>query len=153
MMAALRDLGCDPAEAVRSSGGPEPRRQPFVWVFGRADFTVSYFGANIFPETVSLGLEQAAIRSHVTGKFVMEVKEGLGDNPRFTVAIEIAPGADASEPLAGRISDAILAQLRRLNSEFANYVPVEFQRPIVTLYPAGHPDYFPVGVKHRYSRR
>jgi phenylacetate-CoA ligase len=153
MMAALRDFGCDPVDAVRSSGGPEPRRQPFVWVFGRTDFTVSYFGANIFPETVSLGLEQAEIRAHVTGKFVMEVKEGLGDKPRFAVAVEIAPGTDASEGLADRASGAILAQLRRLNSEFANYVPAEFQQPLVALYPAGHPDYFPVGVKHRYSRR
>src|SRR5688572_15232747 len=32
MLAKLRDLGFDPVAAVRSSGGPEPRRQPFVWV-------------------------------------------------------------------------------------------------------------------------
>jgi phenylacetate-CoA ligase len=30
---------------------------PFVYLFGRADFTVSYFGANIYPENVSVGLE------------------------------------------------------------------------------------------------
>jgi phenylacetate-CoA ligase len=41
----------------------------------------------------------------------------------------------------------------RLNSEFAHYVPAERRRPRVTLWPAGHAEYFPVGVKHRYSRK
>ncbi|MES1151200.1 MAG: hypothetical protein ABUL54_04835, partial [Dongia sp.] len=68
MMAMLKDLGADPVAAVKSTGGPEPRRQPFVWVFGRTDFTVSFFGANVFPETISLGLEQPEVRAQVTGK-------------------------------------------------------------------------------------
>ena len=131
---------------------PHHRRQPFVWVFGRANFTISYFGANIFPETVSLGLEQPAIRAFVTGKFVMQVKEGLGDKPAFTLAVELASGAAATDAIANAIGETVLATLRDLNSEFANYVPADLQRPLVTLYPQGHPDYFPVGVKHRYSR-
>ena len=53
--------------------------------------------------------------------------------------------------------DAIAAAVRdhvgRLSSEFAAYVPAERQTPRITLWPAGHPDYFPVGVKHRYARR
>jgi phenylacetate-CoA ligase len=153
MMQTLKPLGADPIAAVRNSGGPEPRRQPFVWVFGRTDFTVSFFGANVFPETISLGLEQTEVRAHVTGKFVMEVKEGLADKPRLTIAVELAAGARPDDALAASASAAILAQLHRLNSEFANYVPVEFQAPLVTLYPQGHPDHFPVGVKHRYSRK
>ena len=44
-------------------------------------------------------------------------------------------------------------QLRRLNSEFAHYVPPEYQAPQITLLPAGDPDYFPPGVKHRYTRK
>ena len=33
---------------------------PFAFVFGRANFTVSFFGANVYPENISVGLEQAA---------------------------------------------------------------------------------------------
>jgi phenylacetate-CoA ligase len=131
---------------------PNYRRQPFVWVFGRANFTISYFGANIFPETVGLGLEQPAVRAFVTGKFVMEVKEGLGDKPAFALAVELAGGVAATDAIRDAIGETVLATLRDLNSEFANYVPADLQRPLVTLYPQGHPDYFPVGVKHRYSR-
>ena len=139
---------------MRASGGPEPRRQPFVWVFGRTDFTVSFFGANVFPETISLGLEQPEVRARVTGKFVMQVKEGTADaKPRLTIAVELAKDAAGDDTFAEAVAAAILSQLRRLNSEFTNYVPAEFQKPLVTLYLAGHPDYFPVGVKHRYSRK
>lgn len=35
---------------------------PFVFVFGRSNFTVSFFGANIYPENVTVGLEQPIIR-------------------------------------------------------------------------------------------
>jgi len=31
-------------------------------------------------------------------------------------------------------------------------VPADCQLPAVTLRPAGDPEYFPVGVKHRYTR-
>ncbi len=51
---------------------------------------VSFFGANIFPETISLALEKPSLSRWTTGKFVMEVKEGLAERPRFTVAVELA---------------------------------------------------------------
>jgi phenylacetate-CoA ligase len=50
------------------------------------------------------------------------------------------------------LAESIRAQLQRLNSEFAHYVPAGSQLPEVTLRPAGDPGYFPAGVKHRYTR-
>ena len=41
----------------------------------------------------------------------------------------------------------------RLNSEFRTYVPEGRRAPRVTLAPAGDPAHFPIGVKHRYTRR
>ena len=43
-------------------------------------------------------------------------------------------------------------ELPRLNSEFAHYVPATYQTPTVELRPAGDPEHFPPGVKHRYPR-
>jgi phenylacetate-CoA ligase len=125
--------------------GPE---SPFVYVFGRSLFTVSYFGANIYPENVTVGLEQAGITSWVTGKFVLETYEDDDRDLRLRVTVEQAsPDADA-QVIAASIRD----QLRRLNSEFAHYVPEDRQLPEVVLRPVGDPEYFPVGVKHRYTR-
>lgn len=125
---------------------------PFVYVFGRSNFTVSYFGANIYPENVTVGLEQPVIKEWVTGKFVLQVKENADKNRFLSVVVELAPGVEGSEEKIEAIASSILAQLRRLNSEFANYVPAEYQLPQVAIAPTGDPEYFPIGVKHRYTR-
>jgi phenylacetate-CoA ligase len=126
---------------------------PFVYVFGRSNFTVSYFGANIYPENVTVGLEQPGIKEWVTGKFVLQVKEDVDKNRFLSVVVELAPEVEGSEEKTQAIANSILSQLKRLNSEFANYVPSEYQMPKVILTPLGDSEYFPVGVKHRYTRK
>ncbi|AFZ14386.1 putative phenylacetate-CoA ligase [Crinalium epipsammum PCC 9333] len=128
-------------------------RLPFVYVFGRSNFTVSYFGANIYPENVTVGLEQPGIKDWVTGKFVMQVKEDADKNKFLSVVVELAPRREGSEEKLNAIASSILSQLLRLNSEFANYVPKEYQTPQVSLASMGDPEYFPIGVKHRYTRQ
>lgn len=153
MLRFCAERGFDPVAAVAAEGARGVRPQPFVFVFGRSHFAVSYYGANIFPEMVASGLEQPAVKEWVTGKFVMEVKEDARRDRQLTIAVELAPGAAASDERVALAAESILASLLRLNSEFANFVPTERRRPEVTLWPAGDPGYFPVGVKHRYSRR
>jgi len=126
--------------------GPE---LPFVYVFGRSLFTVSFFGANVYPENVTVGLEQPGISDTVTGKFVIESVEDADRDRTLRITVETAPGATADAAL---IAESVRAQLVRLNSEFAHYVPAERQLPEVVPRPAGDPEYFPVGVKHRYTR-
>ena len=131
----------------------EPRRLPFVYVFGRADFTVSFYGANIYPENVTVGLEQPEITGWATGKFVLETREtGEGDK-YLHIAVELLPGVEEGEGMAAAMGESIRTQLLRLNSEFAHYTPAERQLPGITLCPFADPEYFPAGVKHRYTRK
>ncbi len=160
MLRFLADWKFDPVAALggdAAAGGRGLHPLPFAFVFGRSHFTVSYFGANVFPENVSVGLEQPGVSALVTGKFVLQAREGLAAAPHLAIAVELAPGeaesAGAGDPRAAAIADSILAQLLRLNSEFANYTPPEYRRPRVSLHPAGDPDWFPPGVKHRYTRK
>jgi len=149
----LREFGFDAEQQAHDAGATRLHRLPFVYVFGRSHFAVSYYGANVFPDTVSIGLEQPETRAFVTGKFVLEVTEDGERNRQLSIAVELAPGVVAEPELAQRVACAILAVLLRLNSEFANYVPAERRLPSVSLWPAGHADYFPAGVKHRYARK
>lgn len=156
MLQFLAEWGFDPREKLRSDTGDLLRgihSLPFVYVFGRSNFTVSYFGANIYPENVTVGLEQPVIQEWVTGKFVLQVKEDTDKNRFLSVIVELAPGVEESEDKQQAIAASIFSQLLRLNSEFANYVPPEYQTPQVALAATGDPEYFPVGVKHRYTRR
>ena len=131
----------------------QPRNLPFVYVFGRADFTVSYYGANIYPENVTVGLEQPEITPWVTGKFVLEIQESEGGDKHLHIAVELLPGIKPDLAIVPLIAASIRAQLLRLNSEFANYTPAEWQLPKITLRTFADPDYFPAGVKHRYTRK
>ena len=131
----------------------QPRNLPFVYVFGRADFTVSYYGANIYPENVTVGLEHPDIMVWVTGKFVLETQETENGDKYLHIAVELLPGIEPNETMEPMIAESIRAQLLLLNSEFASYTPAERQLPRITLCSFAGPEYFPSGVKHRYTRK
>ncbi len=131
----------------------QARPLPFVYVFGRADFTISYYGANIYPENITVGLEQPGIMDWVTGKFVLEAPEDQGGDKMLHIAVELLPGLVATPDMAPAIAASIRAQLLRLNSEFAHYTPTEKQMPRISLHPFADSEYFPAGVKHRYTRQ
>jgi phenylacetate-CoA ligase len=152
MLAFLARKGFDPRSQPELKDGSGIRALPFVYVFGRSQFAISYFGANIYPENVTVGLEQSPICEWVTGKFVMQIREALDRNVELSIVVELAPGEMKSEERVRSIASSIRYHLRRLNSEFANYVPELNQTPQIELRLAGDAEYFPVGVKHRYTR-
>jgi phenylacetate-CoA ligase len=155
MLEALAGHGFDPRKEpeIERERGRGVRALPFVYVFGRSDFTVSYFGANIYPENVTVGLEQPGIQEWVTGKFVLAALEDADKNPFLSIVVELAPGAVGDKERERAVAASIEAELLRLNSEFKSYVPEGRKTPQVTLVKAGDPAYFPVGVKHRYTRK
>jgi phenylacetate-CoA ligase len=151
MLAFLRRHGEDPVAATRALGA-EVRELPFVYVFGRSNFALSFYGANVYPENISVGLEQPDVAEQVTGKFVMQIGRSQDQDPRLEIFVELSAKTQPSEELAARISRSVQAALERLNSEFMNYAPAERRTPVIELRPLGDPEYFPLGVKHRYSR-
>jgi phenylacetate-CoA ligase len=149
----LQGQGIDSLAALGLDESYQPRQLPFVFVFGRADFTVSYYGANIYPENVTVGLEQPEIMAWVTGKFVLETQDTAGGDKYLHIIVELLPDIEPVVTLPYNIAVAIQTQLLRLNSEFANYTPVDRQLPRITLRAFADAEYFPVGVKHRYTRK
>ena len=125
---------------------------PFVYVFGRSNFAVSYYGANVYPENVAVGLEQPEFADAVTSKFVLEVIEDAALNAKLKLSVELSASAESNAELAARIQASVVRHLLLVNSEFANYVPPQARDLELTLLPLGDPEYFPRGVKHRYTR-
>jgi phenylacetate-CoA ligase len=150
LLQRVRQLGGDPMAGLDER---QVAPLPFVYLYGRADFTVSYFGANVYPENVSVGLEQEEVQNWVSGKFVLQVPENADRDKTLHVVVELSPGVEATAEMARVIGTSIRNQLLRLNSEFANYVPLAQQAVQVILRSSGDPEYFPAGVKHRYTRR
>jgi phenylacetate-CoA ligase len=152
MMEFLAGHGFDPRCSLASAAHGRVREQPFVFVFGRASFALSFYGANVYPENVSVGLEDPVVAGEVTGKFVMRVARDADLNAELEIAVELAPGSSGDADLAPRVARSIRHHLERLNGEFAQYVPAERRAPRVKLLPYADPEHFPPGVKHRYVR-
>ena len=149
LLERCRVAGFDARAAV---GDAPVRPLPFVYVFGRSRFALSIYGANVFPETMALALEQPAVAAQVTGKFVMHVLTDAEQNKQLAVAVELATGVEAHAELEARVTLAITRELEQRNIEYWSYVPAARRVPKVGLYPRQHPEWFPTGVKHRYSR-
>jgi phenylacetate-CoA ligase len=148
MRARLVELGVE----LEPGEGARERQLPFVYVFGRSSFAVSFYGANVYPENVAVGLEQAELAPFVTGKFVLEVTHDDEHDAALSLAVELCAGGSPSAELTGAIARSVRAHVERQNSEFSSYVPAERRTPVVRLLPFADPQYFPPGVKHRYTR-
>lgn len=140
------------APARAASGERDNPELPFVYVFGRSSFAVSFYGANVYPENVSSGIERPELLQHVTGKFVLEVRHDGQQNTWLQLAVELRRGEAGSAGLAAEVAGHVQEALLRLNSEYASYVPEARRAPVVELRAFGDAEYFPVGVKHRYTR-
>lgn len=137
---------------VELEPGPAAEPLPFVYVFGRSHFALSFYGANVYPENVSVGLEQPELAPLVTGKFVLEIEHDAEQNAGLRLSVELSRHVTAPRGLELTIAENVSRELTRQNSEFAAYVPEARRRPRVALRPFGDSEYFPVGVKHRYTR-
>lgn len=151
LLAASSRLGAESLHALALAGKPA-RKLPFVHVFGRSSFALSFYGANVYPENVAAGIEQPAFLAQLSGKFVMQIALDAEQNPLLDIAVELLPQKVASEALRSDLESSVQRALERLNSEFLNYAPAERRRPRVRLLPHAEPSYFPLGVKHRYTR-
>ena len=92
----------------------------------------------------------------LTGKFVLYLEEDSDHNPRLALRVEASKAAGdvsgaAGEALAARAARAVMRALLRASSEYANYVPADRQLPVVRVHAQGDPQWFPVGVKHKYT--
>ena len=152
MLSFCAGHGFDPLAEVAPISDRGVRDLPFAYVFGRSLFTVSFFGANVYPENVTVGLEQPTVSDWVTGRFVLDVVEDADHDRNLRVIVELAPGVSPDPEHERVLAASVRTELLRLNSEFAHYVPGDHQTPRIELRPAGDPLYFPAGVKHRYTR-
>lgn len=91
-------------------------RLPFMWIYGRKDYTVSVMGANIYPED----LEQCIYADKELAKITKSFSLGLSESenaevrPAFYFEITIEP----NEILEKQFLDSVLQHLIKLNADF-----------------------------------
>jgi phenylacetate-CoA ligase len=115
MAKRLAQVGVD-IEQLRRESRDGNVRLPFLWIFGRRDYTISVMGANIYPEDIEQCLYQDTALAEMTHSFCLSLAESPnGDvRPRFLFEVSREPDAD----LARRFSASILSRLVELNADF-----------------------------------
>lgn len=125
---------------------------PFVYLFGRRDLTISFYGLLIYPEHVRVGLEQHAFQGVLSGKFVMAVDTDANQNPLLRLLVELAPGRHADPDLRLQVQQAVVEGLRSVNSEYHELERAIKERalPQIELVDAHSSPLFQAGNKQRW---
>ena len=105
MLHLLRQHGLDPLREVDRPGQPA-FTLPFLYLFGRSDSTISYMGANIYPEDVEQALFSDADDARRLGAFCLELVDVGEAEQRPCVHVEILDGAGAGSDDGGERRDS-----------------------------------------------
>ncbi len=136
MAQRLAELGVN-IEELRRASGDGGVKLPFLWIFGRRDYTISVMGANIYPEDIEQCLYQDTALAEMTHSFAVSLaEEPNGDvRPRFVFEVSREPDAE----LARRFSESIVPKLVQLNADFreAWHEYPETLLPEIQLYRLG----------------
>jgi phenylacetate-CoA ligase len=115
MARALKDVGQDIDQLVEP-GQHRVLRLPFLWIYGRRDFTISVMGANIYPEDLEQCIYANPELARITRSFCQSLVEtpNGGVRPAFYFEVECEP----SDELRGRFAESVLKTLVDLNADF-----------------------------------
>ncbi|HEU5003550.1 MAG TPA: phenylacetate--CoA ligase family protein [Actinomycetota bacterium] len=114
-----RDFGLDPLRASAAESGIAPFRLPFLFVRGRSDSTLSYMGANIYPEDVETALFTGSAEAARLGTFCLELLELPGAEVRPCVHVEVRRGSLPYPALERRLAGAVRQRLMAASRDFA----------------------------------
>jgi len=90
----------------------------FNFVFGRADGTVTIYGANVFVENIKEALASKDIGQFFSGAFKLETKYSKSENQYLSLTLELAKGKKATRELARKSVDVVVKLLCKQNSEY-----------------------------------
>ncbi len=148
----LAAFGLTP-EALAPAGFGRLVRMPYLFIFGRADSTVSVMGANIYPVDIEGGIyADPSLAAHVRSFRLSLLEERPGET-RPMVSIELERG-EPSEELSAALAAAIEGHLLATNTDYREAVGEypELMVPVVRLYAAESGPFEGSGdrIKHRY---
>ena len=110
--------GTDPAWARG-----ERMRLPLLFLYGRSDSTISYLGANIYPQDVENGLYQGNPHAHRIESFCLTLEENRDLESRPAVHVQLRAGVRLTEADRRELSDVcrrgVVCYLAEVSRDFA----------------------------------
>lgn len=113
--AMLASVGHD-IRSVAARTDPPVVRLPFLWIYGRRDFTISVMGANIYPEDLEQCIYADPEIARITRSFCQALTESPGSEARPSFHFEIYE--EPTDEMRRRFSERIVTELVRINADF-----------------------------------
>lgn len=128
---------------------------PFVFVFERSDFSVSFYAFQIYPETIREALQVKEMEHRLTGKFTMIVDFNKKNNQKLYIHIELAKIESSSLQLEKILNKIIIKSLLEHNSEYKETYKEKGKdiEPVLIFHKYEDPKYFKVGIKQRWVKK
>ncbi|HET7528682.1 MAG TPA: hypothetical protein VFJ84_00430 [Candidatus Saccharimonadales bacterium] len=139
-------------EAAAAGIGDTLWRLPFVYVYERADFSVSYYAFLIYAEMVRRPLQAKSLEKLVTGKFSMRVYYDDDGQQKFEVNVELKAGVKEDPALAKKIQKTIAESLIEQSSEYRETYKLYGRKifPEIIMWPYEHHHHFKPGGKQKW---
>jgi len=111
-----------PRNWADSGRSGEKMTLPLLFLFGRKDSTISYMGANLYPQDVEYGLYDGNPRAADIARFCLTLEELPDLESRPVINIELRAGADfdaIATDLAVTCRQGVLDHLAKVSRDFA----------------------------------
>lgn len=129
---------------------------PLVSLYERNDFSVSFYGLQIYPQTIKQALENKKLLKYLTGKFSMAVVYDRKQNQQFEINLELKPSHGSTLKLQESTEHAIVNNLLENNSEYrelTKHLLIQRTRPRLIFWDYNHEKYFKSGSKQKWLQK
>ncbi len=125
---------------------------PFLYIYERNDFSVSYYAFLIYPDMVRRVLQNSDFNKLLTGKFTMFVDYNKQGRQKLNINCEMKHDVKDSQQLSNKVREAIHNNLIKESSEYRETFGLvnEESKPIVKLWDYEDPTYFKAGTKQKW---
>lgn len=145
--------GYDVGQAAADAGITDSQwNLPYVYVYERNDFSVSYYAFTVYPDFIRRPLQHDQLSKVLTGKFVMHVDYGEDGRQHLNVNVELRADVEPTAKLVAEVQQHLHAGLLKESSEYNETFKMvgNVVKPIVYLRPYEHPEYFRPGAKQKW---
>jgi len=150
----LHDNGWDALAAAHEAGISDTLwNLPYVYIYERNDFSISYYAFQLYPDTIRRALQHDDLAHKLTGKFTMQVFYNDAGRQQFAIHAELKHGVEPSDQLQREVLEQVQASLVRESSEYRETYKMVGPdvMPQITLWTYEDPTYFRPGTKQRWS--
>jgi phenylacetate-CoA ligase len=149
----LKDSGYDLRQLAQEHGIEDTvLNLPFVYIYERNDFTVSYYAFLIYPDTIRRALQHEELSDALTGKFTMSADYDAEGRQRLHVHVETKHQVTHTDELSKRVQRALHEALTEESSEYRETARMIGQdaEPLIYLWDYEDPKHFKAGTKQKW---